>query len=200
LVTKTGDETADRFFSSTYYGNVENTYFPLYLLALHQKYALLALANEAAGLPAQLAARDEDALEQNRLLTSLKKKIADFLLRSSYKQVSNVTHQADFYSFVRDRLRVDDLFGELREALEALASLTEVAEEKQRRTDEERRREQSERFNRKITAITAIYLPLTVAVSFFGLDLDGMDWRSFAACVILLYGCTYALFRYWLNK
>lgn len=202
IVTKTGDPVADRFFGSTYFGNIEKTYFPLHILALHQKYALLRLEKRAAGLPALFARVEERPEEQNRLLLDIRTEIAGFLLRSSYKQVSNVTHQADFYAFVRSRLRVDDLFAELHEALDALSSLTEVAEQKRRTAENELRQEKTDRLNRKITGITAVYLPLTVATALFGMNIDGVPaaWWSFLGVTALLYAVTYGMFRLWLNK
>lgn len=204
IVTETDDEVTNQFFSTAYFHHVENTYLYLYLLALHQKYALLHLSAQASQLSYELNLYQDDPAEQSRILRRMKDRIVKFMLRSSYKQVSRSTHHAMFYEWMRSRLKIDDLFSELHEALEALGSLTETAEQKQRQEEEERKRTEVERFNKKITGISAIFLPLSIITGIYGMNVPWLEpiqelWL-FALVALGTYLLTYILFKYWFNK
>lgn len=204
IVWKTEDEEADRFFNSNYLHSIESTYTYLYVLALHQKYALLYYTIQASRLPGELAVL-ESVVQQNERLTSFRTELARFMLRSSYQQVSRMTHHAAWYAWIRERLQIDRLFVELQESLTALSSLTDLAELKLRQAADARNREQMDRFNKKITGITAIFLPLSVAMTLYSMNtewvkvLQGISW-SFPAVAGGLYVLTLLLFRFWLNR
>lgn len=204
IVTATDDEVTNAFFSSTYFHHIENTYLYLYILALHQKYALHYLTVQASELSHQLSLHQDNPEEQSRILIGMKEKIVNFLLRSSYKQVSRSSHHALYYEWIRSRLHIDDMFHEIHEALEALASLTEVAEKKQREEEEDRKRRAADRFNKKITGISAIFLPLSIVTGIYGMNVTWLGlvkepWM-FSAVAVGTYLITFILFKFWFNK
>ncbi|WP_042460010.1 CorA family divalent cation transporter [Neobacillus dielmonensis] len=200
IVTKTEDPKTEQFFTSTYFHQIETTYLYLYILGLHQKYALLRFTYLASKLSYEIDSFNKDYSQQNSLISELRNQIIRFMLRSSYTQVSNNTHYAQLYEVVRQNLRINDLFKELHDELSAISSITQVEEQKQQNELEKIRREQSEKFNNRITAITTFFLPITVITGFFGMNLAFISknddkWWLFALSTILVY-----LFTYWKKK
>ncbi|THE12327.1 hypothetical protein E1I69_11535 [Bacillus timonensis] len=173
IVTKTDDAKTEEFFQSTYMHQIETTYFYIYILALHQKYALLRLSIVASKLSYDLQQVGEDNYtEQNFLISGLRNQIVRFMLRSSYNQVTNITHYGHLYEVIRENLRISDLFGELHDELNALSSYTDAAEQRMHQIAEEEKKVAAEKFNNKITAISIFFLPVTVITGFFGMNLD----------------------------
>lgn len=204
MITRTGDAGTDEFFINQYFSHIQNTYTYLYLLILHQKFALLYLSIQASHISHELDLHENDPGKQSEILTRMKDRIVKFMLRSSYKQVSRSTHHAALYEWMRNRLKIDDLFKELHETMEALAALTESAEQNLRLKEEERKSEQRERFNKKISGISAIFLPLTVITGIYGMDVSWLDCLKepwlFVIMTAMSYLLTYVLFRWWFNK
>lgn len=202
IVTETDDSATNQFFDTQYFHHVSNTYVYLYLLVLHQKYALLHLSNEASHLTHMLDNHRDDPAEQSRVLSHMNDRIVWFLLRSSYKYVSRSSHHAELYEWMRSRLQIEELFEEIHEATGALRALIETAERQQRMEQEEQKKNHFERFNRKITGITVTFLPLTVVTGIYSLDmlkpLQTPVW--FAGFTLGAYLLTYLLFRFWFNK
>lgn len=204
IATTTDDETTNAFFGSTYYHHVEHTYLYLYILALHQTYALHYLTVQASELLHHLQRLEDEPAKQSQLLIQMKERIVAFLLRSSYKQVSRSTNHALFYEWIRSRLKIDGMFNELHEALEALGSLIEVTEKRERDEEEERKRTNAERFNKKIMGISAVFLPLSIVTSLYGMNVSWLDALKDPLVVLLIasgtYILTYILFKVWFNK
>jgi Mg2+ and Co2+ transporter CorA len=96
------------------------------------------------------------------------------------------------------------MFSEIHEALEALVSLTEVAEKKQMHEEDERKRREAERFNKKITGISAVFLPLSIVTGIYGMNVAWLNPFKEPWMVSLLalgtYLLTYILFKYWFRK
>lgn len=173
IVTKTDDSRTEEFFVSGYMHQIETTYFYIYILALHQKYALLRLSNVASKLSYDLEqVGEENYTEQNLLISKLRNQIVRFMLRSSYNQVTNITHYGHLYEMIRENLRINDLFDELHDELDALSSYTDAAEKRMHLIEEQEKKVATEKFNNKITAITLFFLPVTVITGFFGMNLD----------------------------
>lgn len=200
IVTKTDDEKTEEFFNSMYLHQIENSYFYLYILALHQRYALLRLSNLASKLSYELDVNLDNYTEQNQLIIQLRGQIIRFMLRSSYKQVSNNTHYSQLYEVIRENLKINDLFRELHDELDAISSITEVAEQRQHHLEETAKREQAEKFNNKITNITTLFLPITVITGFFGMNLAFIaeheeKWWLFIGSTVIIY-----FFTLWMKK
>ncbi|MEH7235771.1 CorA family divalent cation transporter [Bacillus sp. JJ1562] len=173
IVTKTDDAKTEEFFQSSYMHQIESTYFYIYILALHQKYALLRLSIVASKLSYDLQQVGEDNYtEQNFLISELRNQIVRFMLRSSYNQVTNITHYGHLYEMVRENLRISDLFRELHDELNALSSYTDAAEQRIQHLAEQEKKVATEKFNSKITTISIFFLPVTVITGFFGMNLD----------------------------
>lgn len=141
----TNDQLTDTFFKDNHTHQVKETYFYLYMLALHQHYTLQYFSIQASRLPSRL--KDSMKSKQRATIEDLKSKMIFFTLRSSFKQVSHITHQNSLYEMFRSALRIDDLIEELNMEIEALTSITET--ERQKRT---------KKFETSILIITTIFV------------------------------------------
>ncbi|WP_456279028.1 CorA family divalent cation transporter [Bacillus sp. AK128] len=193
IITKTNDPKTETFFNTSYLHQIEKTYFYIYILALHQKYALLRLSIVASKLSYDLEqVGEENYKEQNSLISKLRNQIVRFMLRSSYNQVSNITHYGQLYEMIRENLRINDLFKELHDELDALSSYTYAAEQRMHHNEEQEKIVATEKFNNKITAITIFFLPVTVITGFFGMNLNFISdiaehWWILILSAILVY-------------
>ncbi|MGE5423043.1 MAG: hypothetical protein ACM3QW_07250 [Ignavibacteriales bacterium] len=153
------DDETNQFFSGNYYGNLENTYFFMYLLALHQRYTLLKFIKEAALLPYPLDRKIsyKEAQDLNEQIYRLRKKIAYFVLRSTFYQVSNITHHNKLYKQIQQSLGITDLQNELELELQMLASINSI-EEQIRRDRKDEREKSLEDF---ITLISTMFVLIT---------------------------------------
>lgn len=119
------EENTNSFIEGSYYGNLGKNYLYLYILSLHQRYALIHMTMQVSELPNRLTdyishRNDKDSYKE---LTSLMGKMTFFTLRCSYKQVSNITHQAKLYDIIRSSLKIEDLMNELHFEFESLSSI-----------------------------------------------------------------------------
>jgi hypothetical protein len=119
----TDDSVTNNFFRANHQSNLRRTYFYLFVLILHQHYALQYMSLLAARLP---AFRDKHILGSNVEIERLREKMVQFKLQSSFKVVTNITHQSKLYDLYRKVYRIDDLMDELHLEIDALTSLMEI--------------------------------------------------------------------------
>lgn len=124
------DRTNSFFAGGNYVNQFMPTYFYIYILALHQRYALLYLALEASKI--------SKSNSSSREILKMRKKIGDFLLRCLFRQVSNITHQEKLYQTILKTLGVEKLVEELQVEMEVLSSLAELEEQKIKEENTER--------------------------------------------------------------
>jgi hypothetical protein len=115
--------TTNTFFTGTYYGNLRSTYLYMYMLSLHQRYALLSYATKVARLSQFY---ENKSLSKENLL--LRKEITSFTLRCLFKQVSSVTHHAKLYDSIQKVLGIKELLDELETETKALSSMYDYIE------------------------------------------------------------------------
>ncbi|MDP4084460.1 MAG: hypothetical protein Q8934_07560 [Bacillota bacterium] len=122
VVYLTKDPTTNQFFQDNYQTNLVHSYFYLYMIALHQRYALLSLNQHAQELPVSESLNIEEFEE----IQNARKKINYFILRCFFKHVSSVTHQQRLYELIENTLQIEALKEDLRIELEALSSVAEL--------------------------------------------------------------------------
>ncbi|MCT2537134.1 hypothetical protein NC661_05815 [Aquibacillus koreensis] len=127
------DEKTNRFFESNYYGNLERGYFYLFIIALHQRYALIKLSKEATLLPNSLEGLVKDKHNQ---IDKLREKIAYFNLRCAFKHVSYISHQDYIYQRFYVALQIDDLMTKIESEVESLGALVDLQKEARRKGTE----------------------------------------------------------------
>lgn len=171
IVHLVDDKTTNDFFTGTYFGYLGNTYFYIYMLALHQRYVLLQLSIEVSMLP--------DSLEQYMSMTQttehgvpslslLRERIAFSIMRCLFRQVSNVNHHAKLYEAIRKTLGIEDLLEELHFEIEVLSSLAELKENKEaikRREEEQRQKQLEEEKENRFKNFILIFSTLFVVIS-----------------------------------
>lgn len=155
-----GDKTTNDFFSGSYYGYLKNTYLYIYILALHQRYALLQLSIEASQL-----SREDPVL-------SLREKIAYFTLRSLFLQVSNVSHHGRLYEVISKSLGIKGLWKELHLELEMLSSICSLKETKETARIREEEIKQKEVREEKENRLSIFILVLSIFFVVFSTTAD----------------------------
>ncbi|MGG3563200.1 hypothetical protein ABES03_16530 [Neobacillus rhizosphaerae] len=138
LAYLTENDVTNDFFSSNYIGNLEISYFYIYILALHQRYAFLALNVEASEIS---KGEDETIIDENTSeakVLKLRKEINFLILRGFFKHVSSVTHQQALYEVIAKNLSIEELKQDIHSEMEALASLAELQAAKREKEKEKR--------------------------------------------------------------
>ncbi len=132
LVHLTDDDVTNDFFTSNYAGNLEVSYFYIYILALHQRYAFLKLN----ALASEISRGEEEAIiekESVTIIPKLRKDINFLILRGFFKHVSSVSHQQKLYEVIAKNLSIEELKEDLHFELEALAAIVELQESKRQK-------------------------------------------------------------------
>lgn len=136
LAYLTQNNVTNDFFTSNYIGNLEISYFYIYILALHQRYAFLALNVEASDIS---KGEDETIIDENSSeakVLKLRKDINFLILRGFFKHVSSVTHQQSLYEVIAKNLSIEELKQDIHSEMEALASLAELQAAKREKEKE----------------------------------------------------------------
>ncbi|WP_442596639.1 hypothetical protein [Neobacillus sp. D3-1R] len=188
----TGDKETDQFFEKSFFDNLEQTYFYLYLLVLQQKYTLLKLSIEAGSLHEHISKLTVS--EQSETVNNFKERVIRFIVRGNYRQASYITHHADLYKIIRQRLGIDELLEELHNELEALSSFIDIKEDR-----EHRKKEAST--NLMIQLITLVFLPISVLSGIFGMNIPFITQHStnlhfFYALILFYFPCVLAFLLY----
>lgn len=127
----THDGSPDHFISNFLPERIKESYFYLYILALHQRFSLLILAQRTGRIPLNAGpsmkklSTDSDALDEIR---QLQKDIPLYGLRINFSQVSHNSHYTLFYEKLKDVYRVDQLFSELDTEVKNLGAVIDQLE------------------------------------------------------------------------
>jgi hypothetical protein len=185
IVSTTGDQQTNDFFSSTYFKHIRNTYFYLYILALHQRFTLLFLSIKAARLPlslVELESKEMMLAEHLVAISRLKEQMVLFTLRSSHTQVSPITHQSNMYTFLRQNMNIFELMNELHFELEALSSMAELQQQKSmiRQTEKDQivkelKVERDASFQKLILVLTTLFVVISTSADAWNLFSNWLD-------------------------
>lgn len=109
------------------------TYFYLYLLVLHQRYALLHMADLASNIPKTLDLYTESIKNNKTAITidKIQERVTYFKLRCDFNQVSSDVQFAKYYDSLRKNLRIQEQLDELDEEMKTLSFLTRLKEQKE---------------------------------------------------------------------
>lgn len=194
--------TTDTFFQSNYVHSFETTYLYMYILALHQRYGLLHLTIEMSELSRKYDELTSRPIEQMKDVSAMHRRIVAFKLRSTFSQVSNVTHQESLYTRFREVLKIDDLLHGLHSEMETLSSLMEISAARERMKREAADKQKSERFQTAIAVVSLLFLPLGAATGFFGMNFSFIGRFSaidFIAGLCVLYLVCFLGYRYFVH-
>lgn len=181
-------DTGHKFFEQ-FSSRVRTSYFAHYLLALHQRAALLQLALEAGRLPRMTedAGTNTDFFNQVR---RLRLRAVEFNLHHRFAQVSTMTHYARAYDVMCGTLRVPALLEEVRDEI---AEFDEILRIERDQADASRQAESAHR-DRRLNEWLAYLGPISLLLSLYGSNLppwSNMEtyrapfWLPLGACVAL---------------
>ncbi|WP_216651751.1 CorA family divalent cation transporter [Paenibacillus sp. NEAU-GSW1] len=170
IVEKSEDPGTEAFFTGNYKKNIEKWYLYMYILALHQRYGLLNLSIRVAELSREYDEFMKQPLEQINNVTNFHSQLIAFKLRSTFTQVSNVSHQDRLYGVMREALKIDDLIQELHFEMDMLTNMIEIAATRERLAREEIDKRRSERFQTVVAIVSIALLPLSLLTGFFGMN------------------------------
>ena len=188
-------------FYAEFANRVRCSYFAHYLVALHQRSALLVLALEAGRLPRITPGRFEADERLHRLLRDLRLRAIDFNLHHRFSQVSTMTHYAQVYEGLTDALAIPSLLDEVRDEigeLDEILRLHRERSEQEQRDSDARERDRAERAeadrDRRLNQTIAVLGPLSLLLSLYGTNLpDYSQVRTYLSPAFWLPLCAWLL-------
>ncbi|TXK82582.1 CorA family divalent cation transporter [Paenibacillus sp. N3.4] len=189
------------FFGGNYSYHIEKAYLYMYILALHQRFGLLHLSIEASEFSKKFDDYIKNPTIQIKDVIHMNLKLVRFKLRSTFTQISNVTHQDKLYANMRKVLKIEELLSELHAEMESLSALMQIAELRENRENDQKKVEQSEKFQRALGVVSFIFLPFGALTGFFGMNFkftstENLPNLYFLLSILLIY--MVAFFVYWL--
>lgn len=177
IIVESGNEKTDEFYNKTYPQRVNN-FFHMYIMALHQYYALLSLANRISKLERDADHYCKDTNYND--LEELKKDVNFFYMSCIFEDVSLFTHQNHIYKKTREVLGIKNLEREVYKSMDLVVGLIDDVRKKK---EEERR----DKLQRKLNAISIVGFMFLVVTTFNVLyDLVGKlyieDKNTFEIC------------------
>ncbi len=113
------------FLNKQFKQRFDNIYMQLFLLALHQRYALVSLAQQLSEI--ELPQEGSDTIEvfkdRSKSLHQTRKKVADFYLRAYFRQPAVLDNHQVFYQKLQDALGIANLLEEVQKSTEELDHL-----------------------------------------------------------------------------
>jgi hypothetical protein len=197
-IVEHADEKTNRFFDSNYSSNLEKTYFYMYILTLHQRYGLLNFSIQVSELSRRYEELTKNPIEQLDYVTKVYQKLVAFKLRSTFSQVSNVTHQDELYAEMRSVLKIDILLKELHFEMDTLNSLMEIAAKREQLKREEITKHENERFHQVVGLLSFLFVPMGLLTGFWGMNFDFLQsysGRYFLITAILLYVVCFMMYH-----
>lgn len=110
------------FLQNGLLSKVKEDYFTLYVKCLFQSYSLLKYAERIQNELSAVRSDYTDAAEDNSF-EDLTGAINVFLTKSMATSVSHITHQSDFYIYLKNRLHVQDDVTSVTSGLESLSEI-----------------------------------------------------------------------------
>ncbi len=179
--TGKGNESDEPFFCGKNHSTkVVNDYFTMYIRVLYISCSLFRYARSASALteiPCDIKryAEDEDTKSINDNINNLSLKINIFLTKSILTSVSHIQHQNEFYSYLMNRLNVDEDIKSVTMGLDALNEMSARMVEDKRRKDQE----EDDRAERKSESRFQAGLGLMTFLAFFSAVADSLGIIAF---------------------
>lgn len=118
------------FFQDTYW-NRQEIYFYVYILVLQQYYGLLKINYRLSGLPKML--KDFGKAEARKQLKECREEINFFFTHSVYLKVSHISHQNQFYSYLREQYGLNEMTDKMKEKIIGMNDMVDAWYEGTRR-------------------------------------------------------------------
>jgi hypothetical protein len=123
--------------------NFNNGYFYMYILALHERFALLNMLNQVSKIPNSLAEfREKSNRNQSNNdkveVLKLMEKSSFFKLKYQFNNISNITHYNYIYDLFSSTMRKKEMMQELDNEIEGLSSLIMLTNQYEKEIREKR--------------------------------------------------------------
>lgn len=151
ILVNAGEEGKQSFLSN-YENVVRHRMIWVYILAYHQRIALISAASDTT----QLFEGGNEPTTQ--AISKLVERLSRIQLRCLFQEVSHYTQQNDFYYLCRDNLRVPELFEEVKSEIN---ELEQIVNEK-RRTEEVERKTKEDRLIKRRTRQLELLLAVLI--------------------------------------
>ena len=154
----TADSTTNAFFRDTFPSNLKETYWQLYILRLHQRYAVQAFQTRFS--EAALVLKREDlaavrkAYEEIRILRD---DALSFRLKSAFSEPTSVEHINDFDRFLVTNLRTAELFKSFEERLLQLNEVIATVRDRLEKNEELKNRAKTLRRDRVLYLTASLW-------------------------------------------
>ena len=146
------------FSTEGFLNRCEGSYFYLYILALHQRYALINFSIEAS----KLGQNHRNKLEA---LKDLKEKLLNFHLQWMFKHLSNITHYTVLYEKMKASLRIEEALEELNSEIHLLSEMEQLRKEEILYEKEEAMDKLEKSFHRNVALITGVFVVLQTSAA-----------------------------------
>jgi hypothetical protein len=154
----------------------DEAYFYLYLLVLHQRYALLYLCQLASNIPKTIEAYINEISKDKSVITieQIQEKLAYFKLRCDFGQVSNDLPLSKYYELIRRNLRIKEQLQELDEEMKMLSSLALLKSQRESEEQKELERQENEKENKRQAKFQTFIAIITTIFVMISTTADGM--------------------------
>ena len=127
IIAKSENRERNIFFTTTYFKRLEN-YFYVYVLILYQYYGLLKFDEGISNLPNDILGYDN--INHRKSLHSYKQQLSFFMMNSVFLCVSHITHQNQFFDYLKGVYETDKLTNLMQNKVEIMNELVEQWQEK----------------------------------------------------------------------
>lgn len=146
----------DHFFRTTFPNNLRESYLYLYLLRLHQRYAIQDFQRQFAYISAG-EREQEQIYDAYAKASALRERCAVFKLQCMFREPASVEHINEYDRFLAENLQIHESFSDFEDGIRQMEALLNGYREK---IDAERaavRRKQELRKERTLYLVTALW-------------------------------------------
>lgn len=155
------DPPDEHFFRSTLPAHLDGQYFLLYVMTLHQRFALMSFAEDVSAnwLPSP---GTENADDRAAVFRRIRDRFLQFTARGAFAQVMQRRHHHRCYSKWQETFQIDRLFREVEQEVRDMHDYLQM-----RRTEHiEHLAEVGQRLDVRLNRMAALFVPPALALGF----------------------------------
>ncbi len=161
----------EKEFLKNYRNTVLNRTIWSYLLAYHQRFAMIAAAADTNVL---FTNNQEPNVQQ---LSDLIDRISKVQLKCLFAEISHYTQQNEFYYLATKNLKVDALFHEVKDEVEEMNKILTEKWREQERVNREAEEEKAKKNQKKIEVLLALLIVPQIWLALLSTNIT--SWQSF---------------------
>ena len=153
----TGDRQTDEFFRNTFPSNLRDTYYILFLLRQHQRFAVQDFQRLFVQADRAVSLSGEDIGDAYRAVMELRRRVASFKLRCLYRDPSSVEHINQWDAFIQGTGNIRENIQALEESVAQLDAVAQAMREEIQARNSRRERRAGLRRERALYIVTALW-------------------------------------------